>query len=523
MSRPHFTTIFALLLFSVAALLRIILAVQPGLWVDEIFSLAMATGHSLEHPAAEADPTLGDYVEPSQAQPPSMFRKYMQHETPPAGPRRVIRAVFLSDTNPPLYYLLLNAWTRATGASDAALRLFSTLWALACLPLLWLLGREAGDSKTAWMACVLFAFSPPALYYSVEGRMHSLVWLLALSLAWSSFSLARHGPRPHLLLLWIISAAAGLLTHYFFGFVLMACFLWLWIHPGRLSRAYLVGVAVLAGLLALPWYLQLPESLSRWRVTAGWLDHPLTIKQTFTAPFRLAWGYLSGSGIWGGSKWAALYAAGLFVLLIAVTLRQGIQWLLSDRQRLLWLWVLAAVLGPLALDLLRNTNVSLVARYALPGLPAGLLLAATAISRLPRKGYAIFVLLILLAWIPGTRDMFAKPSRPWEPFPEVGLHLNAWTKPDDLIIVHSIPSGILGVARYIGSNTPIASWVVQLDQRNIPDDIDSLTATRRRVALVKIHDMGQPSPAEAWLREHMTSARQERVSRFAEILYFLKE
>jgi hypothetical protein len=59
---------FALLLLCItAALLRVALAVQPGLWADEIFSLAMATGHSLEHPAADADPSLGDFVEPAQA------------------------------------------------------------------------------------------------------------------------------------------------------------------------------------------------------------------------------------------------------------------------------------------------------------------------------------------------------------------------------------------------------------------------------------------------------------------------
>jgi uncharacterized membrane protein len=417
--------------------------------------------------------------------------------------------------------LLLNFWTSATGTSDAALRLFSTLWALACLPLLWFLGHEAGDRKTAWTVCVLFAFSPPALYYSAEGRMYSLVWFLALGLAWFSFSLTRQGPRPHLLLLWIISAAAGLLTHYFFGFVLMACFLWLWIHPGRVSRAYLAGAAVLAGLLVLPWYLQLPESLSRWRVTAGWLDYTLTIKQAFTAPFRLAWSFLSGHGVWGGSKWAVICAAGLYMLLIVVTLRQGIRRLLSDRRQLLWLWVLASVLGILVFDLLRNTNASLFARYALPGLPAGLLLAATAISRLPPKTYAVFVLLILLVWVPGIRDMFAKPSRPWDPFLEVGLRLTAWAKPDDLIIVHSIPSGVLGVARYTGTSTPIASWVVQLRQRRLPDDMEKLLSGPRRVAIVKIHDMGEPSPAEVWLRDHATLEHQDTVHASTKILYFV--
>lgn len=510
-----------LLLLCVAALLRVALAVRPGLWADEIFSLAMATGHSLEHPAADADPALGDFVEPSQALPPAAFNRYLQHESPAAGVGRVIRAVFLSDTNPPLYYLLLNAWTRVAGTNDAALRLFSTVWALACLPLLWALGRQIIGRDGAWIACVLFTFSPRALYYSTEGRMYSLVWFLALSLVWFTFQLARRGPRPHLLLLWSLSGVAGLLTHYFFGFVWLSCFAWLSLYPGRIKRAHLVLGAVITGLLVLPWYLQIPESLSRWRVTAGWLDHPLSWTQALTAPFRLAWSFLSGRGVWDSSGPGDLVTAGLYAFLTVVNFRKGLWRLWSPRRRLLWFWLVAACIGPLVFDLLRDTNASTISRYALPGLPAGMLLAGLGISRLPRRGHVAFLIMILVTWASGLRAVFAEPLRPWEPYPEVAARLTTWADPSDLIIVHSIPSGVLGVARYLHTDTPLASWVVQLGQRRVPDDMYALLAGRCRVALVKIHDMGEPSPAEAWLREHARLDRYDRLHPFTKILYFV--
>jgi hypothetical protein len=246
----------------------------------------------------------------------------------------------------------------------------------------------------------------------------------------------------------------------------------------------------------------------------------LTLKQALTAPFLLAYSFLSGFGVWGGSKWIEICVAGLYALLILVTVRGGIRRLFSERQQLLWLWVIAACLGPLVFDLLRSTNTSLIARYALPALPAGLLLAAMAISWLPRMARVTFVLLILVAWFPGIRDILTGPSRAWEPFPKVGVRLTAWAKPHDLIIVHSIPSGVLGVARYVDTSTPIASWVVQLEQRRVPDDLKALIVSRRRVALVKIHDMGEPSPAEAWLRENARLDREDRLHRFTKILYF---
>ena len=176
MKRWHYCAALIVLL-GLATCARITLALRSGLWADEIFSLAMATGHSLEHPASAAKPALGDFNEPPSAQPPSEFRRYCQHDHPPAGPKRVIRAVFLSDTNPPLYYFLLNIWTRAAGTGDHALRLFSTFWSLVCFPLIWFMGHRIEGKKTAWVACILFAFSPAALYYSTEGRMYSMLWL----------------------------------------------------------------------------------------------------------------------------------------------------------------------------------------------------------------------------------------------------------------------------------------------------------------------------------------------------------
>ena len=511
-------------LISVAALLRVTLALHPGLWGDEIFSLAVATGHSLEHPADQANPALGDYVEPRDPQPASTFRLYMQHEEPPAGPRRVIRAVLLSDTSPPLYYLVLNVWSRVAGTSDAALRLFSTLWAMACLPLLWRIGSNLGNTRTAWAGCLLFALSPRALYYSTEGRMYSLVWFLALSLVSSTLMLGRRGPRSQWLILWILSAAAGLLTHYFFAFVLAACIAWLFLHPVKVSRLYVTGLVVTAALIVLPWYLRIPDSISRWRVTQYWLEHPLTWDRLIINPLRMAGSYLSVSGIWGQSTISDILAAGVYALYFLLVLRQGIGGLFTERQRLIWLWIIGAIVGPMVFDLIRGTSASSVARYALPGLPAAILLVASAVSNLSRTTYIAFLVLVSLIWFPGVRKIFAESSRHGDSFPQAGRQLDMWAKPQDLIIAHTIPAGVLGLSRYMETDTPIVSWVVQLKQRKVPDDMERLSSSYNRVALVKIHDLGESSPAEAWLRQNETLQHRETLEESeSEILYFVKE
>jgi len=508
-SRPSSTRLL-LLLLCVATLVRVGLALRPGLWADEIFSLAMATGHSLEQPAAESDPDRGDFVEPRDAAPAGTFRRYAQPESPPAGPGRVLRAVFLSDTSPPLYYLLLGGWTRLFGSGDTSLRLCSLLFTVLALPLVWLLGRDLGGPRLAWTGTALFACSPVSVFYSIEGRMYSLLWLFAAGLAWTTLALSRRGPRPALLAAWVALAAGGLLTHYFFLFVWFAFTAWLILTPRRLGRAVALLLAALSAAAVAPWYLRVPESLARWRVSGNWLADPLRWPEGLTRPFELAWSLLAGGSFWGGSPLVDGALAVAYLGLALYLLRSGrIRDVLGREHILLWLWVAAAVCGPLAFDILRHTSASRVTRYALAGLPGALLLAALGIEQLRGKAHTAFVALVLLAWTAGLWPILAHRARPGAAYPTLGAELSAWAGPDDLILVHSIPSGVIGLARYTAPGVPLASWIAPLGLRRVPEDIERLLQGRRRLALVQVHNLAQPAPAEPWLRAHPRLARHE--------------
>lgn len=237
----------------IAALLSVYLAGRSGLRPDELFSLGLATGHSLEHPAAAANPSLGDFVEPNKPVPAEEFRRYLRHDSPAAGPARVVRAVLLSDTNPPLYYLLLYGWTLIFGTSDMALRLFSTACSLACIPLLIVIARHTAGRAAVPAVCVLFAFSPLTIYYAAEGRMYSLLWLCLLATTWISLVMQRRGDGVVLFVLWILISGAGFLTHYFFVFPWLAIVAYLVARPGKLKRLHLAVCVLATALLILPW------------------------------------------------------------------------------------------------------------------------------------------------------------------------------------------------------------------------------------------------------------------------------
>lgn len=500
MSRSSWSLV---LLVCAAVLLRVVLALRPGIWGDEIFSLAMATGHSLEHPAAEARPELRDFVEPQPAVPSGTFRRYVEHEHPPATPARVIRAVALSDTNPPLYYLLLGVWTRLFGAGDAALHLFSVACAIAALPIIWRLGRDLGGDRVGGTAVLLFALSPVSLFYSVEGRMYSLLWVLAAALAWVTLGLTRRGFSPLLAGAWVVLGAAGLLTHYFFLFTWCGLLAWLAWSGWRQHRWAVVGVALLTVLAVSPWYSQLSASLGRWRVTGDWLAQPLVWPGALSVPVSLGWRLLAGGGVWGGSELVDGLLALVFVMVAVHLARHGGIRPLFERDRLLlWAWVLAAVLGVFVFDILRGTSASYLTRYALAGLPAAMLLVSLAVEPLPSRARSGFLALLVLAWSAGAWPLITRSARPGAAYGTLARALETRLSPSDLVLVHSVPSGVIALSRYLDPELPLASWIAPLARRKVPDDLETLLPGRRRVALVQVHHLSQPAPAEAWLRQH---------------------
>lgn len=484
--------------------MRLGLAERHGLWADEVFSLAIATGHSLEHPAATADPALGDFVEPEGPVYAEEFKRYLAHEDPPASPARVVRAVLLSDTNPPLYYLLLYGWTLVTGTSDAALRLFSTAWSLACLPFLAGVARRTGGRDSVLPACALFALSPLAVYFSAEGRMYSLLWFCVLATAWVSLVWRQRGGSIALSAAWVVASAAGFLTHYFFLFPWTAMVIFLVARPGTLARKHLMASIFVMGLSIAPWYWRVPESLDCWRITRDWLKLDPYRFDRLAVTRDQVFRFFSGGGgspeVWVDRGRAEAAALALFgVVGAAMVLRLRLR-MFGSRRLLLWLWFLAAVAGPSIMDLLQGTHTMFYSRYLLTGLPAAYLLAAIGLECLGRRMGVIVLLLILSVWARQLIGIYRKDSRSWQPLREVAGAVSSNGSQSDLILVHSIPSGVLGVARYAKDSAALASWIGQLRMRRMPQSLHALAAGRSRILFVKVHDVDEPAPEEDWLR-----------------------
>jgi Dolichyl-phosphate-mannose-protein mannosyltransferase len=502
-------------LIAVAAGLRIAYARGQGLWGDELFSLALATGHSLEGAPSTWQPALGDFVSYGVPSAPADLRHYLEHEAPAASPARVIRAVLLSDTNPPGYYLALWLWTLIVGTRDISLRLFSVAWAVGCVPILWAVAQMIGGRGVAFAACLLFAVLPLSMDFSIEVRMYSMLWFWSISTAWATLMLHDQGARPALLAIWIITSAAGLLTHYFFAFAWGPMTLWLLLQPGRLKRWQCVACIVVVVLLIAPWYAQVPQSLSAWRVTKDWTkignQYRPFVWFVHNALAVITITDAQGNTIHSG-RVAIIAAIGLAVMTWAVRAAVTGRWLL------IFFWWLVPVLGLFAIDMVQGTYTAAYPRYALAGVPAAVLLVAFAVGSLPQRLRVPLVALMVLACLPDLRRLFVSPlddRNSW--FRPVSWQLDQHAGPDQLVLVHSIPSGILGIARYTHTATPLALWTQQLrnfENRNnanaVAADVVKLTAGYRKIYAVSVHDVGAPSPELDYLRQHAKIAAESR-------------
>ena len=85
-----------------------------------------------------------------------------------------------TETNPPLYFVILKAWTALFGTSEFAARAPSVLISIACIPLIAQLGRDLLSAKAGLIAAALLAVTPVQIYFAHEARAYALLPLFAL-------------------------------------------------------------------------------------------------------------------------------------------------------------------------------------------------------------------------------------------------------------------------------------------------------------------------------------------------------
>ena len=168
--------------------------------------------------------------------------------------RQLLHFVF-GDVHPPLFSILLWIWVRLVGDAQQMLRLFSVVFNIASMIVMFFLGRRVLGTRFGALAAILFAFSPMLFVYSLEVRNYMLfifVLICLLSVHWRVA--VEQNPSRSLPIIYSLLAATLFYIHYVGVFVLLGLFAH-WALCSVFVRQRMVRVctaAVLTFLLAVP-------------------------------------------------------------------------------------------------------------------------------------------------------------------------------------------------------------------------------------------------------------------------------
>jgi len=149
----------------------------------------------------------------------------------------------------PLYALFLRGWA-SISLDEAFLRLPSSFWSIACIPLAYgLLREERGPGESMW-AAVLVAVSPLLFWYGRDCTPYALLALLSLA-AMVSAQQNLKTPKRWLSVRTAICLALAFYTHFHGGWVAVTVVAWLFVSKG--GKRLALETAAFTALATLPW------------------------------------------------------------------------------------------------------------------------------------------------------------------------------------------------------------------------------------------------------------------------------
>ncbi|MFH1353808.1 MAG: glycosyltransferase family 39 protein [bacterium] len=265
-----------------------------------------------------------------------------------------------ADVHPPLYYLVLKAWSFIFGSTLLSLRSFSVVAALLTIAASYLFTTYATSSrKVGLAAALLLTVSGFQIQYAQEARMYTLGTALLLLSSYLLLKAVRESSLKYWLA-YAVTASALIYTHYFALFSLAGHFVFLFgyiVHrtKGRLGEILSwrqVWHALLAAFLILVFFLPwLPTFLKQnaqvqqnyWIPPIGGWSVPDSFYRMFVPTVTIP--------IHTGLGWLLLAAAPIFLTIIG--------WILLVKKPEGWLVMLSGFIPFFITIILSFTSQSL--------------------------------------------------------------------------------------------------------------------------------------------------------------------
>ena len=394
------------------------------------------------------------------------------------------------EANMALYYFALRGWTRF-GDGEAWVRLFSAIFGVVTVPLLYRLARRLQGEQLAWIAALIAATNACLVQFSQEARSYAmLMMLVVLSYYFFIQLIEEKDLRPAVM--YVAATAAALYTHFFAALIVCAQIAsLLWLPPQRVPwrKVLLCYVAFAAAVLPIAIYIV------RNDVGQLYWVQPTTFSEIYKLFVFFA----------GGSKAVAAVLSVFSLLACGFAIGHH-----SDvlRRRSAESWkiglVLAWLIVPVAIAVLVSLHKPVfVHRYLLISLPGYLLLMALGIERLRKRALvAALAIVIAFSGVSIVQGYF-RPIEDWRGAVQYVLR-NA-QKGDTLLVY--IPYGTNNFNFYASriERTQAHSPLLFVDTSRGPSELANLSAARTWLVLY-------PSPHVA---EHALDFEHALASRYA--------
>jgi 4-amino-4-deoxy-L-arabinose transferase-like glycosyltransferase len=393
--------------FSLGLVLRTLAIVSRPIWYDEAFAILMAESGLSGLMEATVTPTE-------------------------AG---------ASNIHPLGYFIFLWGWMEIFGQSAWSVRGLSIILGMVTLVLVYLIGRELFDSKTALIQTFLVAISPFHIHFSQEIRMYSP---LAFFLVMATYALWK-GIQTQKRLWWAllsISVALAQYTHHLAIIFLIPLALTPLLMKDWRSLRNTVISCVAAIILYFPWLIYIPQQLARMQ--SGFWVPPPGIAEVFSTLIFYITHLPQPMILMGLAFFTVLACIVLGLMLMAGALKSGEE----NAWRGAWLAYLAFV-PPLFLFTISQWQPVYIERVLLPSgvifmLWLGWFLTLPKLHKLVRN---LLLLLIMVSATTGIYQHITYRGFPYGPYIELGSYLKEQVSQNDKI-VHSNKLTLLPMIHY---------------------------------------------------------------------------
>jgi mannosyltransferase len=460
-------TLLACALLATAFAARTYRLFDRSIWADDVWSIAAATGHSLD---VRLDGMTADetYADPPGIAPAADYLKYIQPQ-PGNNLWRVARDTFAQESHPPLFYLLLHVWMSWFGYTVAAGRAFSLLFGLAAIPVLFFFAKRLAGETAAWIAALLCAMAPFQTLLALQVRGYTLTSFLVLVTAWLTFEILERRPSPDRgsgqvqALIWL--GVTGMMTHYYFVIYSALEGLALLTQRRLLRVAVWVGVVWTAVLGLLVWYfLVQPSSLAQPWMRNPWYG-PLLLLNAGSA--------LTDLLIFSPNESLSVFLAAypllitaiklLLVVVVGASLLLAARHLPSRHAIFLLVWFVGPVMLIFVLDMVRRSGTVMTPRYfAGSAFPLYVLLAVglANLKPLARTAGAAFLVLLMLECHMAVRELPVGVLSEGYDAQRAAIAVESRWQPRDVVIVLSNYGCVpVSMAYYLPPQTPMLSLV----------------------------------------------------------------